>query len=345
MASDLDAIPPESGVGTVTEQHTQQDKPERTTRPLFYGIFPVVAMAFRQDGAVDLGAMERVFRHLAATGVAGLMLFGVASEFYKLSDSEKQAVEQLFLSDWAPPSFLRVVSLTDQTFELAVKSLDRAQTLGADAVNVFPPYFLVPDARSVTRHLQAVAQRASIPMIVQYAPKESGGAFPPSFFADLAMHYPVVRCVKVEAQPPGRYIAELQALRPDLQTLVGYAGLNMLDALDQGASGVQPGCSFVEIYQAIWNHWAAGDRVAAYHLYQRLLPYTALWMQHPEYLIAIEKTVLCRRGLIASPYCRGDRYSLDASDHAMVDRFCTEFAEYLEPLAPLCSSQTERGSS
>ena len=53
------------------------------------GIFPIVATPFTDEGDVDEDSFQQLVRHLVGTGVNGLTLFGIASEFYKLADEEK----------------------------------------------------------------------------------------------------------------------------------------------------------------------------------------------------------------------------------------------------------------
>jgi len=137
--------------------------------------------------------------------------------------------------------------------------------------------------------------------------------------------------VKVESQPPGRLIAALAAQPQPLPSLVGYAGLQLPDALRRGAVGVQPGCSFVEIYLEIWRRWTSGDQQQAEALHQRLVPYLAYWMQHVNLIVAAEKTISVARGWFASDTCRRPGWQLDAEERAMIDRFLDEFADHLLP--------------
>jgi 4-hydroxy-tetrahydrodipicolinate synthase len=111
--------------------------------------------------------------------------------------------------------------------------------------------------------------------------------------------------------------------------LIGYAGLQLPDALRRGVAGVQPGCSFTEVYLRIWNSWHAGDQDGALALHARLLPYLAYWMQEVELIIAAEKLISRRRGLIASDHCRRPARALDDAERAAVDRFLVEFDDLL----------------
>ncbi len=302
-----------------------------TSSPPLKGIFPVVAIPFHPQGDFDESGFRSLLAYLGRSGADGLLLFGIASEFYKLTDSERDKALRIFLEAPMTPRGLKVVSLTDQSWEVALPWLMRAQAQGADAINIFPPYFLRPSRTAIKEHVARLAEAATVSVIVQYAPKESGRDLEPEFFAELATAYPRLVGVKVEVQPPGTFISRLAQVAPQLQTLVGYAGINMLDALSRGASGIQPGSAFVEVYQAIWMHYRQGEEAAARRLYTRLLPYLALWMQHPEYIIAVEKEILRRRGIIRSAYCRGTRWTLDAHDGQVIDRFLREFLSELKP--------------
>lgn len=115
----------------------------------------------------------------------------------------------------------------------------------------------------------------------------------------------------------------------NISCLVGHAGVQMPDALRREAVGVQPGCSFVEIYLEIWNRWQDGRVSEADELHRQLLPYLAYWMQDVELLIQVEKTISRRRGIIQSDHCRAPGRALDGHERAMVDRFFDEFYEFL----------------
>ena len=70
-----------------------------THKPLA-GIVPIVAAPFTPTGRLDEDSLQQLVRHLLGTGVAGLTLFGLATEFYKLTDAERAAIRaNVFLHD------------------------------------------------------------------------------------------------------------------------------------------------------------------------------------------------------------------------------------------------------
>jgi dihydrodipicolinate synthase/N-acetylneuraminate lyase len=299
------------------------------------GVVPVLATPFQPDGQVDYPGFGRVVSHAVSAGVQGVMFPGFASEFHKLGGQERWTLTELMLEATASqPHVAAVVSVPDHATFLAVQAARRAVSAGADAINILPPHFLRPSAAEVRAHLEAVIEAvAPTPVIVQLAPGLTGSALSVDDLTALRRALPNFRVVKVETNPAGPTVSALAALDPPLASLVGYAGLHMLDAAARGAGGVQPGSSFVEIYVAIWKAWSAGDEAGASHLHSRLLPYLTYWMQDLELIVQVEKTIAVRRGLIDSEHCRRPRRSLDRMETHSVDRFMNEFAAELPPVS------------
>ncbi|HKC26836.1 MAG TPA: dihydrodipicolinate synthase family protein [Jatrophihabitans sp.] len=299
------------------------------------GVLPVLSTPFHADGRVDYTGFARIVDHVVATGVAGVMFPGFASEFHKLSDDERWRLNDIVLErTHSRPHVAAVISVANHATYLAVEAVKRAVSGGADAINVLPPYFLRPPAAEIQAHLEAVVDAAApVPVIVQLAPDLTGSGLTVDRLLALRRALPNFGVVKVETNPAGPMVSALAAADPPLASLVGYAGLHMLDAAARGARGVQPGCSFAEIYVEIWNAWTTGDEVRATDLHRRLLPFLTYWMQDLELIVQVEKLISVRRGLIASDHCRRPRRSLDRMEVQSVDRFLTEFAEELPPVS------------
>ena len=313
-----------------TVDRTGLDSPVR-------GVCPVVEVPFHEDESLDLDGFGTVIDRLLGSGVNAMMFPGFASEVHKLADAERVELREMLLRRTRTrPDITGVVSLPDHATVHAVRAATEAARGGADVLNVLPPHQLAPARSAILDHLAAVLRAvAPLPVIVQYAPAQTGTALDPATLRRLAARHPNLAAVKVESTPPGAFISALAASGDDdgrpLPALVGYGGLQMIDAMRRGAAGVQPGCSFPELYLAIWRDWHAGRRQEAIRLHTRMLPYLSYWMQSVELIVAAEKDISRRRGWIATDRCRAPGHDLDAEEHAMIDRFLTEFTELLPP--------------
>jgi len=260
------------------------------------------------------------------------MFPGFASEFYKLTDAERERLVEVLIEETrdAPEPVTAVISIPDHATSVAVDRARRAVEAGADLINLLPPSAHGPSSAQVRKHLHAVlAAIAPTPAIFQYAPAQTGVTLDPATIAAIADTDPNLVQVKVESTPPGQLITALREAAPLMSCVVGYAGLQLPDGLRRGAVGVQPGSSFPELYLLIWERWAGGDTDGAERVHTRLLPYLSYWMQSVELIIAVEKEISYRRGVIATPTCRAPFRELDAEETRTIDRFLEEFRDYL----------------
>ncbi len=295
------------------------------------GIVPIVAATFTNSGALDEDGFQSLIRHLLKTGASALTLFGLATEFYKLADNERARMQTLLLAETSESaSIAGIISITDHSWEVASQRARAAEAQGADALMLLPPYFLVPSEDAILEHLKRVIGSVKIPVIVQYAPIQTSVRIQPEAFLKLRDALPNADFIKVETQPPGRYVSQLvERSEGRLKALVGYAGVQMPDVLARGAVGIQPGCSFTEIYMDLWQLWQS-DKTKFMTLHNKLLPYINYWMQGVELIIKVEKVILKQRGIIASDYCRSPAYTLDEREQAYIDQFTREFSKWLK---------------
>jgi len=295
------------------------------------GIVPIIAAPFTNSGALDDDSFQSLVRHLLNTGAPALTLFGLATEFYKLTDHDRLKMQTLLLAETSQSeSVAGIISITDHSWEVASQCARDAEAQGADALMLLPPYFLGPSEDAILEHLKRVIGSVKIPVIVQYAPMQTGVRILPEVFLKLRDAVPNADFIKVESQPPGRYVSQLvERSQGRLKSLVGYAGVQMPDVLARGAIGIQPGCSFTEIYVELWRLWQT-DKTASLVLHNKLLPYISYWMQGVELIVKAEKVILKRRGIIASDYCRNPSYILDERGQTQIEQFMSDFAEWLK---------------
>src|SRR5215207_4022772 len=298
------------------------------------GCYPILATPFLPDGEIDVNSVVRLVRHLKTCGLPGFTMFGLASEFYKLSDADRETlIEAAF--EARTPDQITIVSVTAHSHEGAVKQARRAEEAGAEALMLLPPFFLGPSEDDIGRHVLEVAGATSLPIMVQYAPAQTGVRMTAESFLELNRQAPNILYVKVESAPPGPLISAItDGSAGTIKCLVGYGGLQLVDGLLRGAVGVQPASGVADYYPHILRAFGDGDLEEAYALHADLLPLVNLLMQAIEPLNRLEKIVLKKRGIIDHDYCRSASYEPDDLMLAELDRFIGRIARRLHPSAP-----------
>ncbi len=298
------------------------------------GCYPILATPFLPDGEVDGESVASLVRHLHACGLPGFTMFGLASEFYKLSDWDREALIEAAFGAKAPEQTV-IVSVTAHSLEVARREAGRAEEAGAGALMLLPPFFLGPSEADLRRHVLGVASATALPIVVQYAPAQTGVRMTADSFLRLNREAPNVRYVKVESSPPGPLISAItEGSDGVVGCLVGSGGLQLPDGLRRGAVGVQPASGVADYYPHVLEAFDKGDVEGAYALHADLLPLVNLLMQGIEPLNRLEKIVLKRRGIIAHDYCRATSYEPDGLMLAELERFVGRISSRLHPSAP-----------
>lgn len=286
------------------------------------GIFPVVAMPFTEQGEINYQDFKKLIHHLEQTTAQGLILFGIASEFYKLNDFEKEQLVDIYLQNNGFQT-KKIISVTDHSTELAIHRSLSYEKKGADGLMLLPPFFLNPSREQLINHVSMVLEKVSIPVILQYAPTETNCLFTMEDMFQLGKQFPHL-VYKIESPNPINEIQELLTIYPQADILNGYAGIHMLSVLNIGGKGIIPGCSFTEIYMQIYNLYCNNTVEEAKKLHIKLKKYIDIWMGQVEYIIQVEKSILHHRGIISTEYCRKPSYTKEI-DKNIINKFCEEF--------------------
>lgn len=274
------------------------------------GVCPILATPFTADGDVDYESLKELARKLIGFEVGALTLFGIAGEYYKLSDMEKERMARVVVEEVGSDVPV-IVSVTRHATELAVKEAARWQELGADMLMLLPPFFLKPGPDAIEHHVEAVCEAVDLPVMLQYAPEQTGVSMGAPIFLRLLEKHPQL-CFKIESKPPGGLITALvEGSTGAARIYVGNAGFQMLEGFHRGIVGVMPGCSLSDVYVRIYRLHQAGQIAEAVELHNRLLGLINSIRQNVEQIIQSEKTILKRRGWISSDYCRRPSFEMD----------------------------------
>lgn len=297
-----------------------------------HGVCPIIPCPFAADGSVDLDDLGRLIHWMAAHGAHAATLFGIAGEYYKLTDDERVRMVPAAVAAARAAGLPLIVSVTDHATNIAVARARQWQALGADCLMLLPPHFLKPSGAQVVAHLTAVAQAVTIPVMVQYAPDQTGVAIPPEALWSVAQNATTEVIYKIENRPPGPTLSRLLALSGGQARLfMGNAGFQLLESHARGCVGLMPGASMTDVYRRSWDALLAGDRAEALRLHNLLLMVLNHIRQDVEQIIHFEKRILRRRGAMRTEGSRAPGFGSDA----FFDRLFEELYAVLAPeLAP-----------
>ena len=270
------------------------------------GMCPIIATPFTKTGMVDYDSFENLIRVLIEGGCQAVTLFGIAGEYYKLTDDEMKRMARITVETCRKYGGTSIISVTQHATQVAVERAKFYEDIGADNLMLLPPFFLKPGQAALYRHMKAVGQAVNIPVMAQYAPEQTGVAIPAQVYADLFRECPNIKYYKIECKPAGAYISSLLNLTDNqVGVFIGNAAYQFIEGFDRGGIGAMPGCSMFDLYLKMYNEYIAGDRAGAAWTHTNLiLPILNHIRQNVEMIIAFEKRILRKRGIIACDFCR-----------------------------------------
>lgn len=282
----------------------------------FEGIRPVLHLAFEKtpDELIRFGDLDRLVDRMLASGVDGLVVLGLASEAWTLTEDERETVLGHVAAAVAQRVPL-VVGIEGAT-AVAITRGRRAAARGAAGLMVLPPIRAQGD-ELLRHHFWRLADATGLPILVQDSPQVTGITLTPASLVSLANH-PLVRAVKMEIAGAGAKISAAAAA--GIEVVAGWGGLQYLESVRRGAVGCMPGCDLGPALVAIDRALRAGDAAGADRLYRSILPLLSYEGQSLDLLLLGAKRFLRRQGVIGSDRLRSPARSLDPEEEATLDR-------------------------
>jgi 4-hydroxy-tetrahydrodipicolinate synthase len=265
------------------------------------GVLPVLAVPFNKDGSLDLDSIPKLVEHCISNKANGVVIFGLASELYKLNDSERIQILEKVIS--SVNSRVPVIVGTEHSGTLAAvaRSIE-AEKLGASALMLYPPTFIKPDEANVLSYFKAVGSAVKIPIIIQDAPAWTGVPLPVSLLSRIIKEQPTVCYIKLESPPIGDKAKLLKS--EGFKIIAGYGAIHLMEDLTAGIDGFMPGCSLPGIFVEINDLFKSGNVEKARTLYQLVLPLLTFQLTSLDTFIEIQKLLLKHLQIFSTSYCR-----------------------------------------
>ncbi len=296
---------------------------------LLTGVYPVIATPFDADGSIDVPSLRRLVEYLIASGVDGMVVFGLASELYKLTDDDRRMVLGTVID--AAADRVPVVAGTEHTgFEGAIARSTEAVHAGAKAVMLYPPTFVKPDAQGVEDYYRSIAAAVPVPIVVQDAPNWTGTPLPIDLLARLRAAASTVGWVKVESLPSAPKVTALRA--QGFRAIGGYGAVHLPEDLDAGVCAIMPGCGIARVYTELWRLYHDGERDGFWERFTAALPLLSFQMSSLDLFIAVQKELLVRTGVFSSGSVRRPGSALSDYHRSRLDELLvrTGLGRFLE---------------
>jgi 4-hydroxy-tetrahydrodipicolinate synthase len=281
------------------------------------GLWVILTTPFDAAGAVDPVSTERQVAFAKESGADGVVALGVFGEGASLSLREQRVVVGRVASAAGTTPLVLGVSArsTAVAVEQAGNALEAAREAGATEpavmVQINSP---APDV--VSAHLNAVHQETGAGIVLQDYPVASGVHMPVASVRRVLDACPCVVAVKAEAPPTPVAIGALADR--GIPVFGGLGGVGLVDELAAGAAGAMTGFSHPEGLRATIDAYAAGGFEAARRAWAPWLPLANFEAQQG-IALSLRKTLLHRRGVLASPTVRPPAATMPGSLSALLD--------------------------
>ena len=200
------------------------------------GVVAVVPVPFAADETVDEASLRTTVGWLAERRVGGLCLPAYGSEFYKLSEAERERVVAVALE--ANRRRLPLVAQANHgSSRIAAATARRYEELGADLIAFAIPRQFASSEADLLRYCGRIADAVSVPVLIQdFNP--GGQTIGPDFIDALNRAHPNFRYAKLE-EPliADKLVAIRERVGDRVRVLEGWGGFYMLEAIPAGICG------------------------------------------------------------------------------------------------------------
>jgi dihydrodipicolinate synthase/N-acetylneuraminate lyase len=295
------------------------------------GIVPIVPTPFHFDESVDCLSLRGLVEFARAAGACAVCLPAYASEFYKLSETERRMV----VTEAVAQSAGRIPVIGQVNYPSLHQARETAiflQKAGVSAVAAAVPRMFGTAEGDLYRYFDRLLSVLEIPLIIQdFNP--GGLTISPGFIRQLHQSHPHFRYVKLEDPLMSAKVNAIrEATDGQVGVIEGWGGMYMMELIPAGICGVMPGLALTDLLVKVFQLARQGDRGEAYSIFQGVLPQIVFCLQHMELFHHAEKMLLQARGLLSHVTVRELRMELEGSDREYISFLNGQILKLLDRL-------------
>lgn len=201
------------------------------------GVWVPLITPFDAQGAVDVGAIDRLCHEYSTAGVSGIVALGTTGEASSLDAAEKQTAIAAIVRACADAGTRVIVGTgsnnTAATIHATAALGDIAGVVGALVV---VPYYVRPSVEGIVAHFKAVAAASPVPVIAYNIPARTGRDLGAAGLLELAA-VPNIAGVKQAVATLDADTLEVLANAPEGFAMLGGEDTLLFPLMCMGAVG------------------------------------------------------------------------------------------------------------
>ena len=234
------------------------------------GLFPALVTPVQND-EVDETSLKSLTKFLLENGSDGLVVLGGTGEYAALS--KKQRIDTIkIVQEYAGDSPV-IVGILDPGFNDAVEMGKISEEMGADAVMLITPYYVIPKQEGIINYYLRFMDKVDLPMIIYNIPYRTNVNIEPETVNKLLEQAPQVIGIK-ECTPNIGQAAHLMELTRDRISFLCGEEFLLFAELMMGADGAI--LATANVFPRIWKDMLLSVKASeinkAREIYFKMLP-------------------------------------------------------------------------
>ena len=279
------------------------------------GIVTVLNTPYTTDNRIDYSALRKNVYYALEAGVAGFLVPAMASEVYKLTETERIEMVNAVLNE--VNGKVPIIAGAGET-DLGKNKRIISEYIRLGCKNVL---FQIPFQNKIQfkNYFNELAETGP-EMIMLQDWDATGYGLPDELILELFETVEAFRCLKVETVPAGvKYSRIIELTNGQLNVSGGWAVSQMIEGLKRGVHAFMP-TGMHRIYTEIYRLWKSGKETEAEQLFQKILPILAFSNQHLDISIHFFKRLLFRQGIYPTDLVREPVLPFDSVHREIADK-------------------------
>ena len=237
---------------------------------IFRGMASAIITPMTKDG-IDYDALARLLEFQIENGINGIVVMGTTGENATIEPEDQLAVIRYTVEKVAGRVPVIAGTGTNNTAHVIAQAKSACQA-GVDAILVVTPYYNKATQKGMIQHFTAVADEATVPVILYNVPCRTGCNLLPATVAELAKH-PNIVGIKDAAGDMAQTVEMAALCGEDIAIYSGEDALTV-PMMAMGAAGTISVLSDVVPKEAVamTDACLAGDFATAAKLQCKFLP-------------------------------------------------------------------------